>query len=203
MTVTDKRVAALAIAGALVSAPLHAQIGQGATAAGRAAARTIATRTTTSAARAATALSQLGSGSSVTASRVTSVMGYLWAGEGAPVQNATVQLRNIVTGQIEQVSSTLQNGAFAFNNVTSGTYAIEYVTESAGRVLAVGQAFSVAPGETVATFVRLGGKLALLVPDLASNAAQAVVQNAAQAVASGVVSVAGTAAPEQPASPLQ
>jgi hypothetical protein len=114
-----------------------------------------------------------------------------------------VQLRNIVTGQIEQVSSTLQNGAFAFQNVTSGTYAIEYVTDTAGRVLAVGQAFSVAPGETVATFVRLGGKLALLVPDLASSAAQAVVTNATQAVASGIVSIAGTAAPEQPASPLQ
>lgn len=171
--------------------------------AGRAAARTIATRTTTSAARAASALSSLGSGTSTTASRLTSVMGYLWAGEGMPVSNATVQLRNIVTGQIEQVSSTLQNGAFAFQNVSSGTYAIEYVTESAGRVLAVGQAFSVAPGETVATFVRLGSKLALLVPDLASNAAQAVVSNAAQAVASGIVSVAGTAAPEQPASPLR
>lgn len=204
MTRTDKRAVAFAIAAALVSASaLHAQVGQGTTAAGRAAARAIAARTTTSAARAASALSSLGSGTSVSASRVTSVMGYLWAGEGTPVSNATVQLRNIVTGQIEQVSSTLQNGAFAFQNVTSGTYAIEYVTESAGRVLAVGQAFSVAPGETVATFVRLGGKLALLVPDLASNAAQAVVANATNAVASGVVSVAGTAAPEQPASPLQ
>lgn len=204
MTLTDRRLPALALAAALVSASaLHAQTGQGATAAGRAAARAIATRTTTSAARAASALSSLGSGSSVSASRLTSVMGYLWAGEGTPVSNATVQLRNIVTGQIEQVSSTLPNGAFAFNNVASGTYAIEYVADSAGRVVAVGQAFSVAPGETVATFVRLGSKLAALVPDLATNAAQAVVQNATQAVASGVVSVAGTAAPEQPASSLQ
>lgn len=201
MTAADKRAVALAVAVACGSASvIHAQTGQ---AAGRAAARAIAARSTTSAARTASALSSLGSGSSVTASRVTSVMGYLWAGEGTPVSNATVQLRNIVTGQIEQVSSTLQNGAFAFNNVSSGTYAIEYVTESAGRVIAVGQAFSVAPGETVATFVRLGSKLAALVPELATNAAQAVVQNATNAVASGIVSVAGTAAPEQPASSLQ
>ena len=193
----------VALAVVLATPTAYAQVGTGASSAGRAAARTIATRTTTSAARAASALSSLGSGSSVTGTRVTSVMGYLWAGEGTPVSNATVQLRNIVTGQIEQVSSTLQNGAFAFQNVTSGTYAIEYVTDTAGRVLAVGQAFSVAPGETVATFVRLGGKLALLVPDLASSAAQAVVTNATQAVASGIVSIAGTAAPEQPASPLQ
>lgn len=193
----------VALAVVLATPTAYAQVGTGVSSAGRAAARTIATRTTTSAARAASALSSLGSGSSVTGTRVTSVMGYLWAGEGTPVSNATVQLRNIVTGQIEQVSSTLQNGAFAFQNVTSGTYAIEYVTDTAGRVLAVGQAFSVAPGETVATFVRLGGKLALLVPDLASSAAQAVVTNATQAVASGIVSIAGTAAPEQPASPLQ
>jgi len=201
MTVADKRVVALALVVACGSASaIHAQTGQ---AAGRAAARAIAARSTTSAARTASALSSLGSGSSVTASRVTSVMGYLWAGEGTPVSNATVQLRNIVTGQIEQVSSTLENGAFAFNNVSSGTYAIEYVTETAGRVVAVGQAFSVAPGETVATFVRLGSKLVALVPELATNAAQAVVQNATNAVASGIVSVAGTAAPEQPASSLQ
>ncbi len=131
-------------------------------------------------------------------------MGYLWAGEGTPVSNASVQLRNLVTGQVEQVSSTLQNGAFAFNNVPGGTYAIEMMTEAAGRVVAVGQAFSVAPGETVATFVRLGSKVALLIPDLASSAATAVVSNATNAVASGVVaSLPAVIPPAQPASPLQ
>jgi hypothetical protein len=201
MTRADTRVAAVLILAALSTPALQAQITPGATAAGRASAREIATRTTTSAARAAARLSSLGS-SGVSGSG-TSVMGYLWTGEGTPLSNATVQLRNLVTGQIEQVSSTLQNGAFAFQHVSAGTYAIEYVTEAAGRVLAVGQAFSVAPGETVATFVRLGGRLALLVPDLASNAAQTVVGNVASAVASGIVSIAGTAAPEQPASPLR
>lgn len=174
---------------------LHAQI-QGGGAASRSAARAIAARSTTSAARTASALSSLGSGSSVASSRATSVMGYLWAGEGTPITRATVQLRNIVTGQIEQVSTTLQNGAFAFNNVQGGTYAIEYVSEAGGQLVAVGQAFSVAPGETVATFVRLGSRLAMIVPDLASNAAQAAVSTAASA------GIAGTVAPERPASPL-
>lgn len=173
----------------------HAQV-PGVSTTGRAAARSIAMRSTTSAARAARALSSLGAGSSVSGTRVTSVMGYLWAGEGTPVSNATVQLRNIVTGQIEQVSTTLQNGAFAFNSVEGGTYTIEYVTESGGRVVAVGQAFSVAPGETVATFVRLGSRLVAIVPDLASNVAQAAVSTAASA------GIAGTVAPEQDASPL-
>ncbi|HUF24469.1 MAG TPA: hypothetical protein VMN81_10105 [Vicinamibacterales bacterium] len=202
MTGSDKRVAIL-MAVTLLAPAVHAQVAPGTTTAARAAARAVAARTTTSAARTATALNSLAAGSSASASNTTSVMGYIWTGDGTPLSNATMQLRNIVTGQIEQVSTTLQNGAFAFQNVSTGTYAIEFVTEVAGRVLAVGQAFSVAPGETVATFVRLGGRLALLLPDLAGNAAQAVVSNVANAVATGVVSIAGTVAPAQPASPLR
>jgi hypothetical protein len=199
MTRTDKRVVAALMAVTLLAPAVHAQVATGTTTAGRAAARAIAARTTTSAARAATALNAL-AGSAAPGANATSVMGYIWTGEGTPLSNSTVQLRNIVTGQIEQVSTTLQNGAFAFQNVSTGTYTIEFVTEGAGRVLAVGQAFSVAPGETVATFVRLSSRLVL---DLASNAAQAVVSNVANAVASGVVSIAGTVAPPQPASPLR
>lgn len=189
---TAAAVASLAIAGSTIA--LHAQ---GASTAGRSAARAIAARSTTSAARTASSLSSLGSGSSVASSRATSVMGYLWAGEGTPMPNATVQLRNIATGQIEQVSTTLNNGAFAFNNVQGGTYAIEFVSDSAGQLVAVGQAFSVAPGETVATFVRLGAKLVGIVPDLASSAAQIAMSGAASA------GIAGTVAPEQKASPLE
>ena len=201
MTRTDISVAVSAlavIAAVAIPVALHAQV-----AAGSAAARAIAMRTTTSAARTASALTQLGSNAASGATRVTAVIGYVWAGEGTPVSNATVQLRNIVTGQIEQVSSTAANGAFSFTGVPGGTYTIEYVTDVAGKVVTIGQAVSVAPGETVATFVRLGSKLVSLVPDLASNAAQSVISNAAQAVSSGVVSVAGTAAPEQPVSALK
>lgn len=188
---------AAAVILATTMAAMHVTLDAQVSSAGRAAARAIATRSTTSAARAASALSSLGSGSSVTSSRLTSIVGYLWAGEGTPLNNATVQLRNLVTGQIEQVSSTMQNGAFAFSNVSSGTYAIEYVTDTAGRVMAVGQAFSVAPGETVATFVRLGSNLISIAPDLVSNVAQAAVNTAASA------GIAGTVAPERSASPLE
>lgn len=188
---------AAAVILATTTAAMHVTLDAQVSSAGRAAARAIATRSTTSAARAASALSSLGSGSSVTSSRLTSIVGYLWAGEGTPLNNATVQLRNLVTGQIEQVSSTMQNGAFAFSNVSSGTYAIEYVTDTAGRVMAVGQAFSVAPGETVATFVRLGSNLISIAPDLVSNVAQAAVNTAASA------GIAGTVAPERSASPLE
>lgn len=201
MTRTDTRITAAALlllASGALPISLHAQVSTGA-----AAARAIAMRTTTSAARTATALTQLGSNTAAGATRVTSVIGYVWAGEGTPVSNATVQLRNIVTGQVEQVSTTLQNGAFSFTSVPGGTYTIEYVTDITGKVTTIGQAISVAPGETVATFVRLGGKLVSLVPDLVANTAQSVIANAVQAVTSGVVSVAGTAAPDQPASPVR
>lgn len=201
MTRSDRRrTGVVLVCSALVAslgAPvLSAQV-PGLSQTGRTAARSIAVRSTTSAARAARALTALGSGSSVAGARATSVMGYLWAGEGTPISNATVQLRNLVTGGIEQVSTTLQNGAFAFNNVEGGTYVIEYVTEQGGRLMAVGQAFSVAPGETVATFVRLGSRILAIVPDLASNAAQAAVSTAASA------GIAGTIAPDRPASPIQ
>lgn len=199
MTQADtRRACAVLVSGGLIVslwAPVTLAQVPGLSATGRAAARSVAVRSTTSAARAARALTSLGSGSSVAGARATSVMGYLWAGEGTPISNATVQLRNIVNGTIEQVSTTLQNGAFAFNNVEGGTYVIEYVTQQGGRLVAIGQAFSVAPGETVATFVRLGSRLVAIVPDLASNVAQAAVSTAASA------GVAGTIAPEQPASP--
>lgn len=190
-----------AIAGLMISSlaavPLVAQAPSTVTTVGRAAARSIAVRSTTSAARAASALTSLGSGSSVVGTRATAIMGYLWAGEGTPVSDATIQLRNLVTGQIEQTSTTLQNGAFAFNNVSGGTYAIEYVSESAGRLVAVGQAFSVAPGETVATFVRLGSNIVGIVPDLVGNVGSLVASTAASA------GITGSVAPEQPASSLQ
>ena len=192
------RASAVAAMLALATPAIYAQVPG---AAGRAAARAIAARSTTSAARAASALSSLGSGSSVAGARVTSVMGYLWAGEGTPISNATVQLRNVVTGQVEQVSSTLNNGAFAFNNVQGGTYAIEYVSGNGGNMVAIGQAFSVAPGETVATFVRLGSEMAATMANtastLASNAASTVVSTAASA------GLTGTIIPEQPVSPLR
>lgn len=165
-------------------------------------ARTVAMRTTTSAGRTASALMTL-SRTPGAALDGTNVLGYLWAADGSALENATVRLRNVVTGQIVKEQTTLQNGVFAFADVPKGSYAIEYVSEVAGKVTAVGHAFSVAPGETVGVFLRLGPTLAGFVPELASTAARAVIENVGQAVASGVVSVAGTVAPEQPASPLQ
>jgi hypothetical protein len=68
---------------------------------------------------------------------------------------------------------------FAFGDIPEGTYLVEMITES-GKVLAVGHTFTVAVGETVATFVRLGAKVPWFT-GFFGNAALAVAASAATA----------------------
>ena len=79
-------------------------------------------------------------------------------------------------------------GQFSFHGIDGGSYVIELVSDG-GKILAVGHTFTVAPGETVATFVRL----ALKAPWF-----HGFFGNAASAVASIAASTGVTAmAPEQ------
>lgn len=119
--------------------------------------------------------------------RSTSVVGYLWTANNAAISDATVRLRNMVTGQIEFFSQTNAVGEFTFNNVAGGSYVIEYASEQAGSVLALGHPFTVAPGETVATFVRMSNALPVFIPDVAGNVAASAVQSAATAGVTAVV----------------
>lgn len=140
------------------------------------------------------------------ASRATAVTGYLWTANNSPISNATVQLRNTVTGQVEMYTKTNAVGEFLFSDMKGGSYIIEYVSgagetaataaaSNAGGVIAVGSPFSVAPGETVATFVRTLNNVPLFIPDLASNVAASAVQTAASA---GVTAVVTPLAPVPP-----
>ena len=90
-------------------------------------------------------------------SRATSIRGNAWTADNAPIPLARLRLRNVVTGKIEAVALANEAGQFTFANVEGGTYLVELVNDAAA-VLALGHAFSIAPGETVATFVRLGTK---------------------------------------------
>lgn len=88
--------------------------------------------------------------------RGTTVMGFAWSASNEPITSASVRLRNVLTGQVEATAVTTQAGEFVFENIEGGsTYVVELLGES-GNVRAVGHAFTVAAGETVATFVRLG-----------------------------------------------
>lgn len=88
----------------------------------------------------------------------TSILGAAWRADNAPVPRALLRLRNIITGRIEATTVANDMGQFAFTGVQSGTYAVEVVTE-AGKIVSLGHSFTVAPGETVATFVRLTPKV--------------------------------------------
>lgn len=124
--------------------------------------------------------------------RSTSVVGYLWTANNSVVIDATVQLRNTVTGQIEMFTQTNSVGEFTFNNVVGGSYVIEYASEQAGSLLALGHPFTVAPGETVATFVRMSNALPIIIPDFTGNIAASALQAAAS---SGVTAVMTPLAP--------
>lgn len=120
--------------------------------------------------------------------RATSVMGAAWKSDNSPIPAAKVRLRNVLTGRIEATTVANDLGQFSFNEIDGGSYVIELVSDS-GKILAIGHTFTVAPGETVATFVRLALK-APWFNGFFGNAASAVASVAASA---GVTAVA----PEQ------
>lgn len=97
-------------------------------------------------------------GSGAIRSRAVSIHGGAWHADNTPVPGARLRLRNVITGRIEATAVANENGEFAFTGIAAGTYLIEMVAEH-GKVLAVGHTFTVAPGETIATFVRLGPKV--------------------------------------------
>lgn len=117
--------------------------------------------------------------------RSMSVLGAAWHSDNTPIPFARVRLRNLVTGQIQSAVTADEDGQFAFEQIERGGYLVELVSED-GRILAVSHTFSVAPGETVATFIRLGTKVPWF-NGFFRNAALAV---AASAAATGLTAVA-------------
>jgi hypothetical protein len=143
-------------------------------------------------------------------SKSTHIMGYLWTAQNGAIPDATVQIRNTVTISIEAFAKTNPAGEFVFQNVNPGEYMIEYVTDSTKHTLiALGHPFTVSPGETVATFVRLSNGLPMLLPNelsnLASNAASQAVTSAASqgvtAVATPLIQVVPPVIPPVPSPP--
>ena len=146
------------------------------------------------------------------ASKATQIMGYLWTANNGAIPEASVQIRNTVTNVVEAVTKTNGAGEFVFQNVNPGEYMIEYVTDSAKHsLLALGHPFTVSPGETVATFVRLSNGLPMLLPNelgnLASNAASQAVTSAASqgvtAVATPLIQIVPPVIPPTPDPPSQ
>lgn len=90
--------------------------------------------------------------------RATTILGTAWKADNTPIPLAQLRLRNLVTGRVEATTISNDAGQFAFEHVEGGNYVVELLNE-AGKVQIVGHAFTIAPGETVATFVRAGTKV--------------------------------------------
>lgn len=120
-------------------------------------------------------------------------MGFAWSVSNEPITDATVRLRNVLSGAVEATVVTSQTGEFVFEGIEGGaTYVVELVGEN-DAVRAVGQPFSIAPGETVATFVRLGPASGGWLMGWFGGGGQGAFMNTASAVVSTAASLGVTA----------
>ncbi|MBI2835261.1 MAG: carboxypeptidase regulatory-like domain-containing protein [Acidobacteria bacterium] len=108
----------------------------------------------------------------------TTILGTAWNADTKPLVDARIRLRNVATGRIEATTTTNQQGEFMFQGMEGGTYVTELV-DNGGRVLAVGETFTVETGGTVVTFIRLPPRRGGLFGGLWGNAAAAAVAAAA------------------------
>ena len=107
----------------------------------------------------------------------TSILGVVWNVDNTPIPGARVQLRNLVSGKVDASAVANQTGQFSFNQIEGGRYVIELIGAN-GKISTVGHAFAIAPGESVATFVRMGTKVPWFT-GFFGNAATAVTSSAA------------------------
>jgi hypothetical protein len=96
-------------------------------------------------------------GEQVTLRQPGAVIGTVWRQDNSPIANGLLRLRNVTTGRIVLGTQSDAMGRFSFPQVAQGSYIVELV-DDAGSIRAVGHMFSVGPGDTVATFIRLGSR---------------------------------------------
>lgn len=122
--------------------------------------------------------------------RATSILGTAWDDNDNPIKQAHLRLRNVINGRIEAATVADDAGQFTFTNIEGGTYVVELVHDN-GHIMTVGHVFTIAPGETVATFVRLGPKVPWFT-GFFNNAASAAASSAAS---QGVTAIAPVVRP--------
>jgi hypothetical protein len=87
----------------------------------------------------------------------TRVVGHVIDIRQAPVAHARVQLRNLISGLVQQQNETDANGEYSFIVDTPGTYVVE-MTLVDGYVIALSNAGALARFETLQTIVTLPGR---------------------------------------------
>jgi hypothetical protein len=118
------------------------------------------------------------------------VVGAAWNADSTGIPGARLRLRNVASGKIVAATRANDAGQFRFAAVPEGSYVIELVDES-GKVLALGHVFAVSPGETVATFVRVGTHVPWFTGFFSNAAAVAITTAASE----GVTALAPVARP--------
>jgi hypothetical protein len=124
--------------------------------------------------------------------RATLIVGSAWTAYNTPIKQANLRLRDVVSGKVQATTVGNDAGEFSFENVPGGSYVVELL--SGGRVVVVGNVFSIAAGERIATFVRTGTKVPWF-NGFFNNAVSAV---AATAASEGVTAIAPIARPVSP-----
>ncbi len=90
-------------------------------------------------------------------SGATRVIGTVIDIKQTPVKRAKVQLRNLTTGVVEEVTESNENGEYEFEMDSSGSYVVEMVLVD-GQILSLSNAGSVARYETMQTVIMLPGR---------------------------------------------
>jgi hypothetical protein len=110
--------------------------------------------------------------------------------------NATVRLRNLVSGEIEKISSANQVGEFTFIVQPEIPYVVE-IADQAGQILGIGNVVSAQAGEVASSIVTLPGRIPAALAGMMNNTAGSVVSAASGA---GITAVQSEFVPP-PASP--
>jgi hypothetical protein len=97
-------------------------------------------------------------GTVVTLDTPGAVAGNAWYADNSPIAHALLRLRDVIAGHAVATTEADESGRFEFRDVRPGSYLVELV-DDAGDVRAVSRTFSLAPGQAVVTFVRLGARV--------------------------------------------
>lgn len=89
------------------------------------------------------------------------------------ISGLTVRLRSLTTDRVEGITATDASGRFTFPNVEAGEYRIE-VLSGRNALQVISPKLSVAPGETVGLFMRVGTRVPWFSGFFANTAANAV-----------------------------
>lgn len=92
-----------------------------------------------------------------TTSGDTKIIGTVIDIRQVPVTKVKVQLRNLLTGEVQEVTESNENGEYEFSVTEPGTYVVEMVLVD-GYVIALSNAGSLARYETLQTVVQLAGR---------------------------------------------